>query len=75
MTVDIVRARYLDGAARVDLPHEFTADFFDLMIAATCRAEDELMDALAARGDWMSDSDTESPRPVRESVSGRDRAA
>jgi chorismate mutase len=45
--VEIVRARYLDGAGEVDLPGEFAGDFFDLMIAATCRAEDELMDELA----------------------------
>jgi chorismate mutase len=46
--VEIVRARYLQHGAEVDLPGEFTAGFFDLMIAATCRAEDELMDRLAA---------------------------
>jgi chorismate mutase len=49
--VEIVRAHYLEGAATVDLPQEFTAEFFDLMIAATCRAEDELMDEIAARRD------------------------
>jgi chorismate mutase len=46
--VEIVRARYLQHGAEVDLPGEFTAGFFDLMIAATCRAEDELMARLAA---------------------------
>ncbi|MBS1861457.1 MAG: chorismate mutase [Actinobacteria bacterium] len=46
--VEIVRARYLQHGAEVDLPGEFTAGFFDLMIAATCQAEDELMDRLAA---------------------------
>ena len=46
--VEIVRARYLQHGAEVDLPDEFTADFFDLMIDATCRAEDELMERLAA---------------------------
>ena len=46
--VEIVRARYLQHGAEVDLPGEFTAGFFDLMIAATCRTEDELMDRLAA---------------------------
>ena len=29
--------------AEVDLPADFTADLFDLLIDATCRAEDELM--------------------------------
>lgn len=47
--VDAVRAGYLEGAAAVDLPLDFTAELFDLMIAATCRAEDELMDELAGR--------------------------
>jgi chorismate mutase len=47
--VEIVRARYLQHGAEVDLPSEFTAGFFDLMIDATCRAEDELMGRLAAR--------------------------
>jgi chorismate mutase len=46
--VKIVRQRYLDRGAAVDLPADFTADLFDLLIAATCRAEDELMDRLAA---------------------------
>jgi chorismate mutase len=43
-----VRQRYLDRGAAVDLPAEFSADLFELLIAATCRAEDELMDRLAA---------------------------
>ena len=49
--VEIVRARYLQHGAEVDLPADFTASFFDLMIAATCRAEDELMERLAAGED------------------------
>jgi chorismate mutase len=44
--VEIVRARYLQHGAEVDLPADFTAGFFDLMIDATCRAEDELMERL-----------------------------
>jgi 4-amino-4-deoxychorismate mutase len=44
--VEIVRARYLQHGAEVDLPGDFTASFFDLMIDATCRAEDELMERL-----------------------------
>jgi chorismate mutase len=47
--VEIVRARYLQHGAEVDLPGEFTAGFFDLMIDATCRAEDELMERLAGQ--------------------------
>jgi 4-amino-4-deoxychorismate mutase len=46
--VEIVRARYLQHGAEVDLPADFTAALFDLMIDATCRAEDELMARLAA---------------------------
>lgn len=46
--VEIVRAHYLRHGAEVDLPADFTAGFFDLMIDATCRAEDELMARLAA---------------------------
>jgi 4-amino-4-deoxychorismate mutase len=43
-----VRQRYLDRGAAADLPADFSADLFDLLIAATCRAEDELMERLAA---------------------------
>ena len=46
--VEVVRARYLQHGAEVDLPADFTASFFDLLIDATCRAEDELMERLAA---------------------------
>jgi 4-amino-4-deoxychorismate mutase len=53
--VEIVRARYLQHGAEVDLPADFTAGFFDLMIDATCRAEDELMERLAA-GDHQPSS-------------------
>jgi chorismate mutase len=41
--VEIVRRRYLDRGARAALPTDFTGDLFDLLIAATCREEDELM--------------------------------
>jgi 4-amino-4-deoxychorismate mutase len=40
-----VRARYLARGAEVDLPPDFTSELFELMIAATCRMEDELMAA------------------------------
>jgi chorismate mutase-like protein len=43
-----VRARYLARGSEAGLPEDFTADLFDLLIAATCRAEDELMERLAA---------------------------
>ncbi|HEX5527139.1 MAG TPA: chorismate mutase [Solirubrobacterales bacterium] len=47
--VKLVRERYLARGAEVDLPEEFTADLFDLLIATTCKLEDELMDELAAK--------------------------
>jgi chorismate mutase len=38
-----VRSRYLARGAEVRLPADFTADLFELLIAATCRMEDELI--------------------------------
>lgn len=46
-----VRARYLARAAEHDVPADFMGELFDLLIAATCRAEDELMERLAAAAD------------------------
>lgn len=46
--VKIVRERYLQRGAEHDLPEDFSSDLFDLLIATTCRLEDELMDELAA---------------------------
>lgn len=43
-----VKQRYLDRGAEAGLPADFTADLFDLLIAATCREEDELMENLAS---------------------------
>jgi chorismate mutase len=40
-----VRERYLSRGAESDIPSEFTAALFDLLIAATCKMEDELIDA------------------------------
>jgi 4-amino-4-deoxychorismate mutase len=40
-----VRTRYLTRGAEVGLPADFTAALFELLIAATCRMEDELIDA------------------------------
>lgn len=48
--VKIVRDHYLARGAENDLPAEFTSDLFDLLIATTCRLEDELMDELAENG-------------------------
>jgi chorismate mutase-like protein len=46
-----VRARYLARGAEADLPPDFTAGLFELMIGATCRLEDEIIDALRAAPD------------------------
>jgi chorismate mutase len=43
--VEQVRARYLARGAEAKLPAEFSGDLFDLLIAATCKEEDELMAA------------------------------
>ena len=42
-----VRARYRGRGAEHQLPADFTAALFDLLIAATCRMEDELMESLS----------------------------
>lgn len=41
--VEAVRARYLERGAEVNLPEDFTARLFELLIETTCRLEDELM--------------------------------
>ena len=48
--VKIVRENYLRRGAEHDLPEEFSSNLFDLLIATTCRLEDELMDELAENG-------------------------
>jgi 4-amino-4-deoxychorismate mutase len=46
-----VRARYLARGAEAGLPADFTGELFDLLIGATCKLEDELMDGAGpARG-------------------------
>jgi chorismate mutase len=40
-----VRERYLARGAEVELPPDFVADLFELLIGATCKMEDELIDA------------------------------
>jgi chorismate mutase-like protein len=42
-----VRGRYRARGEARQLPPDFTAALFDLMIAATCRMEDELMESLS----------------------------
>jgi len=43
-----VRERYLQRGAAASLPADFTAQLFEVLIAATCKLEDELMAAPAA---------------------------
>lgn len=43
-----VRKRYLARGAEVELPADFTAELFELLIGATCRMEDELIEAPSA---------------------------
>jgi 4-amino-4-deoxychorismate mutase len=45
--VALVRDRYLARGEEAHLPLEFTAELFELLIAATCKEEDELMEAIA----------------------------
>lgn len=45
-----VRARYLARGADANLPEDFTAALFELLIGATCKLEDELME-VPARGE------------------------
>jgi chorismate mutase len=46
-----VRTRYLARGAECNLPPDFTAELFELMIGATCRLEDEIMGTPTAVGD------------------------
>jgi chorismate mutase len=43
-----VRERYLARGTEVNLPPDFTAALFELLIEATCKMEDELIGAPAA---------------------------
>ncbi len=45
--VAAVRGRYRGLGREAKLPADFTEELFELLIAATCRLEDELMDAPA----------------------------
>jgi chorismate mutase len=43
-----VRERYLSRGAEADIPRDFTPALLDLLIGATCKMEDELIDASRA---------------------------
>ena len=46
-----VRERYLQRGAEADLPGDFALALFELLIAATCKMEDELIADPSAAGD------------------------
>jgi chorismate mutase-like protein len=46
-----VRERYLRRGGEANLPADFAADLFELLIAATCKLEDELIAQPSAAGD------------------------
>jgi 4-amino-4-deoxychorismate mutase len=43
--VETVRERYLTRGRNANLPEDFSSALFDLLIASTCKLEDELIDA------------------------------
>jgi chorismate mutase-like protein len=47
--VEAVRARYLARGAEVELPSDFTAELFELLIGATCKMEEELIGSSISR--------------------------
>jgi chorismate mutase len=49
-----VRDRYLQRGAEANLPPDFAAALFELLIGATCKMEDELIAQSAATGDGSS---------------------
>lgn len=49
--VKLVRERYLQRGEEVNLPEDFTAALFELLIGATCKLEDELIAQPAATGE------------------------
>jgi 4-amino-4-deoxychorismate mutase len=51
-----VRARYLDRGAAAGLPPDFSAELFELLIAATCRMEDEIIAALDGAANQEAES-------------------
>lgn len=50
-----VRERYLQRGAEAQLPADFAAVLFELLIGATCKMEDELIAQPAAAGDGATE--------------------
>lgn len=53
--VELVRARYLARGAEAGLPPDFSASLFELLIAATCKVEDELIERARIERDALRD--------------------
>lgn len=49
-----VRARYLARGGEAALPADFTEQLFELLIAATCRMEDELIETSSSTTQGMT---------------------
>jgi chorismate mutase len=66
-----VRERYLARGAEVALPADFTAELFELLIDATCRMEDELIDGPSiVDAPARSDTPRPAPTPTRSDTPG-----
>lgn len=50
-----VRERYLRRGGEADLPADFSAALFELLIGATCKLEDELIARPSAAGDGAAE--------------------
>ncbi|MFZ2113398.1 MAG: chorismate mutase [Solirubrobacteraceae bacterium] len=50
-----VRERYLERGAEANLPADFSAALFELLIGATCRLEDELIAQSTTAGDGAAE--------------------
>jgi chorismate mutase len=50
-----VRERYLARGGEVNMPPDFTAALFELLIGATCKMEDELIGAPVLPGDGRAE--------------------
>jgi chorismate mutase len=60
-----VRARYLARGAEVELPADFTGALFELMIGATCKLEDKLIETSAAAAQEPAELGRTAEQPER----------
>jgi 4-amino-4-deoxychorismate mutase len=66
--VKAVQKRYLRRGSEHDLPEDFTARLFELLIETTCRVEDELMEELAKQAAGTAPGDGSKAAPKRRAV-------